>query len=92
MLQAELGDEMQELFHAFEVDLNDMDMMDIGLYRSEAEVVLGLAQYILSDIADEHAFHFLSGDVELPWGYPSADEVTNEKLDWGQVRGVASDS
>ena len=84
MLQGELGETMQELFHAFEVDLNDMDMIDIGLYLSEAEGVLGLAQYILFDIADEHAEHFLSGDVRLPWGYPSVEEVADQKLDWNQ--------
>lgn len=73
---------MQTIFHAFEVDLNDWDLVDIGLYRSEADGLLGLAQYVLYDIAEEHADHFLSGDVGLPWGYPSEEEMATEKLNW----------
>lgn len=76
---------MQQLLHAFEVNLQDGDIYDIGLYRSLKDAEAGIAQYILWIISQEHAFNFLDGSIELPWGYPTDQEQEHLELDWSRA-------
>ena len=77
-------DGLTRVFHAFQVDTADAerDTDDIGIFKSLPDAVLGLAQYILFDIARDHADWFLSGDIELPWGFPHEDEIDSMQFDW----------
>lgn len=71
-----------QLFHAFEIDLNGMDVVDLGLYRTEEDAMLGIAQFILTAISRDNVDHFLSGEIDLPWGPPSDHEMETAELDW----------
>jgi len=75
---------MDRVFHAFQLDEDD-DITDIGVFTSLSDAEAGIAQYILWDMTHEHAFYFLSGDVELPWGYPTDSEKADLELDWARV-------
>ena len=79
------ADTMQHLLHAFELNLEDGDIFDIGLYRSLKDAEAGIAQYILWIISREHAFNFLDGSIALPWGYPTDQEQEDLELDWSRA-------
>ena len=77
-------DGLIRVFHAFQVDTADAerDTEDIGIFGSVPDAILGIAQYVLLDIARDHADWFLSGSAELPWGLPHEDEIESMQLDW----------
>lgn len=77
-------DGLTRVFHAFQVDTADAerDTDDIGIFESLPDAVLGLAQYVLFDMARDHSDWFLSGEIELPWGFPHEDEIDSMQLDW----------
>lgn len=72
------------VFHAFEVDTVDTerDTTEVGLFASALDALLGLAQYVLFEIARGHAEGFIDGDMELPWGFPHEDEIEAMEMDW----------
>ena len=72
------------VFHAFQVDTAnaERDTDEIGIFGSVPDAILGLAQYVLFDIARGHADWFLGGDVELPWGFPHEHEIEAMEMDW----------
>ena len=75
------------VFHAFQVDTADAenDNDDIGIFESVPDAILGIAQYVLFDIARDHADWFLSGSQPLPWGFPHESETESMQLDWRRV-------
>lgn len=77
-------DGLTRVFHAFQIDTADADRdtEDIGIFESLPDAVLGLAQYVLFDIAQGHVDWFLSGDMKLPWGLPHEGEIDSMQLDW----------
>lgn len=72
------------VFHAFEVDTvnTETEITEVGIFVSVPDALLGLAQYVLFEIARGHAEGFIDGDMELPWGFPREDDVEAMEMDW----------
>lgn len=83
--RAERADDgLVRVFHAFEVDTAnaERDTTEVGIFVSVDDAFLGLAQYVLFEIARGIAEGFIDEDVELPWGFPDEGEIEAMEMDW----------